>query len=58
MIMKKNYKKPISKRIELDMECIMAAESLQKIQRGLSNGDHDANAKRNHFLYDDAEDNY
>ena len=55
MIMKKNYRKPTSKRIELDMECIMAAES---IQQGTGRGSHEANVKRNHFLYDDAEDNY
>lgn len=46
----KNYRKPNIKRIDLKMECIMAAES---IQQGSGEGDHDASAKRQSFIFDD-----
>lgn len=50
MIMKKNYRKPNIKRIDLKMECIMAAGS---IEPGEGYGDGDANAKRQSFIFDD-----
>lgn len=49
-MMKKNYIKPILERIDCDMESLLAV-----ISGGEGEGDHEANAKKNGILFDDAE---
>lgn len=54
-MMKKNYIKPTLERIDCDMESLLETGTISPITPGEGEGPHDANAKKNAFLFDDAE---